>query len=177
MKKLLFLLLVFISQLCFAQNENLKNNTELSIGLSDFGKFLNYKSTNGVVNLNINHWLSKYLDLGIQAGVGRQFDQYGPGIDKSISMYLYKYSATSRFHLSPFIRNPKDLKTDIYLKGIFGGQTVEMVESITSPASSTEIDYGLYLGLSYNPIWKINIYGEVGIGKNSYSQIGLSMKL
>lgn len=158
-----------------SQIDHNKNKTEISIGLSDFGEFLNYKTTNGVINLNVNVWLSKHVDVGIQAGIGRLFDQYGSGIDKSIGMYLYKYSTTSRFHFSPFFFKDQDSKIDTYLKGLIGGQTVKVLQEISSPYINTEVDYGLYLGIRYNPIWLLGIYGEIGVGRFAYSQLGLSL--
>ncbi|MEX0987077.1 MAG: hypothetical protein WD052_06320 [Bacteroidales bacterium] len=175
-KHLLLILSVFISQNIIAQIGQNKYNYEIGIGISDFGEFLNYKTTKGVINLNTNFWLSKHVDVGVQAGIGRQFDQYGTVTNNSIGMYLFKYSTISRFHFLQLPIKSQDSKIDFYLKGILGGQTVKRVEEFTSPNVNTEVDYGIYFGIRYNPIWLLGIYGEIGAGRFSYSQFGLSLK-
>lgn len=166
--------LVILSQLSFAQDNSALKKMDVSIGLSDLGGFMDYGIVRGVYNLNLDYRVSKHFSTGVQFGYGRLLFYNYLGGENVVGGNIYRYAATGSFHLTPFIIKKENPKLDIYLKGKIGGQTGTTTEVYSYQGTFNFLDYGAYFGVSYNPIKKIGIYGELGYGKVSYSQFGLS---
>jgi len=160
----------------FTQETKGINEFSVFAGISDYGSFMNFKTTKGIYNLGLNYRFTKYFDVGIQMGYGQLLDEYGslPGAN-SIAMHLYRYSVKGGFHILPLFNITQNFPLDIFLRGCIGGLSAIATEAYTGPASYSKADYGIYLGIKYNPIKRLGIYGEVGFGNFSYSQFGVSV--
>lgn len=156
-----------------SQDKNQERQIILQLGLSDFGSFLDYQTIRGIYNINLHYRFSNYFGAGAQFGYGQfQQNNYLTGENVFVG-HIYRYSASGRFHLTPFFAKNEYSRFDLYISGIIGGQSSMLNELYSYPGTYNSIDYGAYFGAKYNPIKQVGIYCEAGLGKHSYSQFGI----
>lgn len=160
-----------------AQNKQTSDKKfDLYIGLSDYGSFMSFKTTNGIYNLGLDYRITKYFGLGLQVGYGQLLDQYGTVQSEGFTgMHLYRYAAVGDFHLLPLFIESANSKLDLFVRGTIGGQYAKATDDYSGPDSYNKVDYGAYFGISYNPIKVLGIYGLIGYGNFSFTQFGLSV--
>lgn len=172
-----FLVLCFLSILigAYSQGDTFLQRSRITIGISDFDRIFKYTGSYGNYSLSYNYSLTDNLEVGAYFGYMGLFQYYYIPDYKTVSNTLF-YGLNAYYHFSQYFSNNSSPKLDLYLKGKIGGFSI-LNDNYLPDTNDNNFDWGTYAGIAYYPWKRFGIYGEIGYGKYTYTQIGLSLKI